>query len=88
MLPYLRQGFRYDTAVFLANIEAVLPIQVKENADQLDSIKSQVVDLINDYESNPILKKYTKAELINDMLLGIPGVEYNDIQKLYHPNYY
>jgi CRISPR-associated endonuclease Csn1 len=86
MLPYLRQGLRYDTAVFLANIEAVLPIQVKEDADQLDDIKSQVVDLMNEYESSSLLKKYTKVELINDMLLGIPGVEYNDIKKLYHPS--
>jgi CRISPR-associated endonuclease Csn1 len=86
MLPYLRQGIRYDTAVFLANIEAVLPIAVKEDADQLDGIKQQVIDLLNEYDNNPILKNYTKVELINDMLLGIPGVEYRDIQKLYHPS--
>jgi CRISPR-associated endonuclease Csn1 len=86
MLPYLRQGFRYDTAVFLANIEAVLPIDVKEDAELLTKIKQQVITLINDYEADQQQKTYTKVELINDFLLSIPGVECTDLRKLYHPS--
>jgi CRISPR-associated endonuclease Csn1 len=86
ILPYLRLGIRYDQAVFLANLEKILPEAVLEDAEQFDDVRNRILSTLNDYNTNSNLKKFTKDELVKDVLIGIPGVEYNDLQKLYHPS--
>jgi CRISPR-associated endonuclease Csn1 len=86
MLPYLRCGERYDRAVFMANLEKILPETVLEDADSFDDVKNQIRLTLDEYNTNSDLKKYTKYELVKDVLSGIAGVEYKDLEKLYHPS--
>lgn len=86
MLPYLRAGERYDRATFMANLEKILPETILEDAEQFNDVKNQIKETLDEYNTNEDLRKYTKDELIKDILIGIPGVEYKALDKLYHPS--
>ena len=82
ILPYLRKGYRYDEAVILANLPAVvgcdpenLPKEVSEN----------VVIAMEDYSSNPLEKK-SIYQTVTDYLRDCQNVDCRHIEKLYHPS--
>ena len=82
ILPYLRKGYRYDEAVILANLPAVmgcnpenLPKEVSEN----------VVIAMEDYASNPLEKK-SVYQTVTDYLRDCQNVDCRHMEKLYHPS--
>lgn len=87
MLPYLRKGYRYDEAVFLANLPAVLSMQVWADETQREEIVASVVTTVAEYKPNPYDKHDTKERAIYSCLrdCGVPD-EYINIKKLYHPS--
>lgn len=83
-LSWLRCGYRYDEAVFLANLSEVVAKSVWENREKRDRIIAEVVDIVSD---DNLLHNTTKENVIYNSLLdcGLSSDEIN-ISKLYHPS--
>lgn len=87
MLPYLRQGYRYDEAVFLANLSAMLPNDVWCDEFQRNIIINNIISTISDYKPNPHDKYDTKERAIYSCLrdYGLSDEQIN-LKKMYHPS--
>ncbi len=87
ILPHLRQGRRYDEAVFLANLPAVVPKEVWNDEVRRAEIEASVTDTIANYRRNPYDKFDTKERAIGECLrdCGLTD-EQIDSRKLYHPS--
>lgn len=87
ILPYLRRGYRYDEAVFLANLSAVVPKEAWNDADRRLQIEESVAHAIKEYRRNPYDKFDTKERAIRNCLhdCGLTDEQIND-KKLYHPS--
>lgn len=87
ILPYLRRGYRYDEAVFLANLSAVVPKEIWNDADRRLQIEESVAHTIREYRQNPYDKNDTKKRAISNCLhdCGLTDEQIND-KKLYHPS--
>lgn len=85
ILPYLREGYRYDEAVFIANLGEVVPATVWTNETKRCQIINSVVDTIADF--HPSKPGETNEEAIYSSLLdcGLYGDELR-MDKLYHPS--
>lgn len=86
ILPYLRAGFRYGEAVFLANLSAVVPAEIWEDTEQRGKIEEEVCNILEDYTQNPTNKDKTEKNCIADMLLDNYGIDRNCSKYLYHPS--
>lgn len=84
MLPYLREGYRYDEATMLANIPAVLGPGA--DASLLNEVKQNVVIAMEDHQANPLERKSSIHQSITDYLRGCHNIEAKRIDKLYHPS--
>lgn len=87
ILPYLRRGYRYDEAVFLANLSAVVPKTIWNDADRRLQIEENVAHAIKEYRRNPYDKFDTKERAIRNCLhdCGLTDEQIKD-NKLYHPS--
>lgn len=87
MLPWLRQGYRYDEAVFMANLPSVVPAAVWQEEEKRREIITQTALAIADFQPEPHRKGATKEDAIFNALLncGLYGDEI-DCSKLYHPS--
>lgn len=90
ILPYLRRGYRYDEAVFLANLSAVVPKEVWQDDEWRSKIEDSVYCTIDEYRQNQgrhDTKSVTKEDAIYSDLLdcGLTGDQIK-IKKLYHPS--
>ena len=87
MLPYLRRGYRYDEAVFLANLGAVIASDIWHDPAQRDKIIEAVATTVAEYRPNPYDKNDSKENRIYACLrdCGIPN-EAIKSEKLYHPS--
>ena len=85
ILPYLRAGYRYDEAVFVANLEKVVPANVWANETKRGQIIDNVVDAVANFQ--PSRSGETKEDAIYSALLecGLYGDELR-MEKLYHPS--
>ncbi len=85
ILPYLRAGYRYDEAVFVANLEKVVPANVGANETKRGQIIDNVVDAVANFQ--PSRSGETKEDAIYSALLecGLYGDELR-MGKLYHPS--
>ena len=83
MLPYLRIGYRYDEAAFIANLPAVVPPAQWNNEQQREAIIDAVCRVIEDYTPKP---GTTKKKAIDEMLLDYFGIEMQDSARLYEPS--
>jgi len=84
ILPYLRDGYRYDEAVFCANLKAVLPAGVWNDESRRREIIGQVAAIVADFRPNPYMKGDTKQNRIEEYLSRC-GIE-ADMRRLYHPS--
>ena len=85
ILPYLHRGFRYDEAVFLANLSKVVPAEVWDNESRRSQIEECVADTVANYA--PTKEGATKEQAICGALLdcGLYGDQL-DMKALYHPS--
>ncbi|MCM1151381.1 MAG: CRISPR-associated protein Csn1 [Alistipes sp.] len=85
MLPYLRTGYRYDEAVFVANLKAVLPQPIYADPEQREKIEQDLAALLLDYVRNPYDKYDTKERRIADYFAD-NGLDTSRLGRLYHPS--
>ncbi len=85
ILPWLRIGYRYDEAVFLANLPRVVSADVWHNEEKREKIISTVAAIVAE---NYNAKGKTKEKAIYDALLEDCGLCGNEIHldRLYHPS--
>ena len=84
ILPWLRLGYRYDEAVFLANLPRVVVAHIWHNEVQRKKIISAVATVVTEGGNT---KGYTKENAIYNVLLdcGLCSDEIR-IDRLYHPS--
>ena len=85
ILPYLRRGYRYDEAVFLANLKAVLPPATYADETRRLRIERDIAELTLESRREPYVKYDSKERRIDDYLTdqGVPPARLN---RLYHPS--
>ena len=87
ILVYLRRGMRYDEAVFLANVKAVLPQSIVEDDDRFSQIESDLYEEIINFKPDKDNQQHTKHSVIKQYLEDIPGVNLANVdKKIYHPS--
>lgn len=84
ILPWLRLGYRYDEAVFLANLPRVVVAHIWHNEVQRKKIISAVATVVTEGGNT---QGYTKENAIYNVLLDC-GLCSNEIRidRLYHPS--
>lgn len=85
ILPYLRCGYRYDEAVFLANLQAALPKEVYADETRRRGIERDIASLLLDYKRNPYDKFDSKERRIADYFSD-HGLDMSRLNRLYHPS--
>lgn len=85
ILPWLREGYRYDEAVFLANLDKVVPSEVWSNPIKRSQIVKRVAEAVANFASTKAGE--TKEDAIYSTLLdcGLYGDELR-MDRLYHPS--
>lgn len=86
ILPYLRSGYRYDEAVFIANLPKVVPQEMWQRDDTRQHIIKDICTLLDEFASNPLYRHLTKKQAIDNMLLDNYDIDYNDSARLYEPS--
>ena len=86
ILPYLRGGYRYDEAVFIANLPAVVPQEMWQDENTRNAIIKDICSLLDEFAENPLYRHLTKKQAIDNMLLDNYGISYNDSARLYEPS--
>lgn len=85
ILPYLRCGYRYDEAVFLANLRRALPKEVYTDEERRLEIEQEIATLLLDYKRNPYDKFDSKEHRIADYFSD-HGLDTSRLDRLYHPS--
>lgn len=85
ILDYLRCGYRYDEAVFLANLQAALPKELREDKGRRHEIERDIASLLLDYRRNPYDKFDSKERRIADYF-NDHGLDASRLDRLYHPS--
>ena len=83
ILPYLRRGYRYDEAVFFANLGKVLPAEVYADPARRREVEQGISAQMDDLGDG---EKTRKEERIRDYLRRYWGVEEKRLERLYHPS--
>ena len=86
ILPYLRRGYRYDEAVYIANLPKVVSADMWHNQDTRRAIIKDICGLLDEFATNPLYRHLTKKQAIDNMLLDNYGISYNDSARLYEPS--
>lgn len=86
ILPYLRVGYRYDNAVFVANLSKVVTKDQWANDNVRASIIDDVCALLDSFDTDPQYKRKTKKQAIDEMLLNNYNVSFNSSARLYEPS--
>lgn len=86
ILPYLRGGYRYDEAVYIANLPKVVAQEMWEDEKTRQAIVKDICTLLDEFVDNPLYRHLTKKQAIDNMLLDNYGVGYNDSARLYEPS--
>lgn len=86
ILPYLRAGYRYDEAVFIANMPKVASKEIWQDDVQRHEIIQDLCTLLDEFKTDPQYRHLTKKQAIDDMLLDKYDIDYNKSSKLYEPS--
>lgn len=85
ILVYLRLGYRYDEAVFLANLKAALPKDIYTDETRRIKIERDIASLLLNYKRNPYDKFDSKEHRITDYFSN-HGLDISHMDRLYHPS--
>lgn len=84
IIPHLRGGLRYDEAVFVANLDTVLPNSIHQSTKE--KIFDDIIDLIINFNSNPLRKEMSKETAVRKILEDVPNIEFKKLDHIYHPS--
>lgn len=84
ILPYLRDGYRYDEAVIMANLPAVTGYGF--GSAELKEIQENVSIIIEDHSRNPLENNKSLQCSVEDYLRGCRNVDSSHLARLYHPS--
>ena len=84
ILPYLRDGYRYDEAVIMANLPAVTGYD--RGSRELKEIQENISIIIEDHSKNPLENKKSIQHAVEDYLRGCLNIDAAHMAKLYHPS--
>lgn len=87
ILPYLRIGYRYDEAVFIANMPKVAPKELWQNNATRQEIINDLCNLLDEFNSDLQYRHLTKKQAIDELLLEKYGIDHNKSSKLYEPSH-
>ena len=82
ILPWLKDGYVYSDAVFMANLHSTLPVGLSQKKQA--EIEENVRVLLEDFSANPLNRETNKVKAISDYLRG--AAEGVKPYKLYHPS--
>lgn len=82
ILVFLRRGFKYSHAVFLANIGSIVPKEIYSNPDNRKIIEREVGIIVD----NPSLTKETTEQRIIEFLRDNFNIGSAHTDRLYHPS--
>lgn len=85
ILVYLRSGYRYDEAVFLANLRTALPKELRADDARRCEIERDIASLLLDYKRNPYDKFDSKERRIADYFSD-HRLDVSRLDRLYHPS--
>ncbi len=85
MLPLLRRGFRYDEAVFLANLRVVLPSEVYDDEEHRCRVEEDLSEIVRNYKRNEYDKYDSKEWRIKEYFV-YNGIDTSRLDRLYHPS--
>ena len=83
ILPFLEQGYRYDSAVLLANVPYVMGDRWNSRKDE---VMAKMDEVIYNYNPKDINLNRTLECCIKDILEDDFNVEASDVCRLYHPS--
>lgn len=83
ILPYLRRGYRYDFAVFMANLEKVLPADIRKDSEATEEIRRNILTELRNNES---AGHRTQESVITSYLGNMVGIDKRHLSHLYHPS--
>lgn len=86
ILPFLKAGMRYDEAVFVANLDKVLPDNIRNNPEARKDVILSVCDTVANFAENPLNKAITKEQAVKGILEDIPDIDFGKLDLLYHPS--
>ena len=86
ILPFLHTGLRYDEAVFMANLKAVLPKELYMDPEIRQTVEMNIALIIDDFRLDPLNKRLTKEQCITDYLRDSLGIDERHLRRLYHPS--
>lgn len=86
ILPYLKSGMRYDEAVFVGNLDKVLPEYISIDPQMKEAVIADVCNTVVNYADNPLKKSITKEQAVKNILEDISGLDFNKLKYLYHPS--
>ena len=81
MLPWLRKGYVYSKAVFLANLDETMPKEVRDDATKRKEVYDNVMCILDGYDGDGRSPKY--EEIARYLKGAFPGMM---PEKLYHPS--
>lgn len=84
ILPYLRNRYRYDEAVIMANLSSVTGYA--RGSEELKETEENVSIIIEDHSNNALENKKSIQCLVEDYLRGCRHVDAAHLSRLYHPS--
>lgn len=84
IIPFLRQGLRYDEAIFMANIPAVFDNWNNISADDRQSILTHIKLTITEFTPSDITPTIYSA--VKQSLEDITGCNPGKLNQIYHPS--
>lgn len=86
ILPYMRSGYRYDEAVFMANLPSVVPSEQWNDVKKQEEIIANICSVLDNFDSDPQYRHMTKKQAIQEMLLKKYYIPYHQSERLYEPS--
>ena len=86
ILPYLRAGYRYDEAVFLANLRKAVDKRIASDENRMGELEKEVAELLIDFTQNPLNKGKTKMQAVREYLIENDYSNPTLAEHLYHPS--
>ncbi|MBR6465305.1 MAG: CRISPR-associated protein Csn1 [Bacteroidales bacterium] len=82
ILAFLRRGFKYSHAVFLANISSIVPKEIISNPENRKIIEREIGVIVD----NPSPTKETTEQRIKEFLMDNFDLGAAHYERLYHPS--